>query len=218
MLLSWVFSRSNELEKVKLRMHIQWCLKGIPEYPGFSDSEAIALLNSGLPSNWVRQNATRQLAAGLIDGQQALSETALFDHVNDYARVGTTTPYVSLSAGVVQPGGTFGFAPYPAWYTAADFATQGPTGEGFIYRVWTVVAPKVSASLMNVSDEVRDLNIFRHFWRYNREGEVAAKLLVPYTQIQYVAKLNSQLDIIWQFRNRQFVQPESISNLLEETS
>jgi hypothetical protein len=199
-------------------MHIQWCLKGVAENPGFSDTEAIAVLDSGLPSNWLRQNATGQLDAGLIDGQRALGAIPLFDHVNDYASVGARTPYVSLSAGIVQPDGAFGFATYPAWYTAADFATQGPTGEGFIYRVWTVVAPKVSASLMNVSDEVRDLNIFRHFWRYNHEGEIAAKLLVPFTQIQYVAKLNSQLDFIWQRHNRRFVQPETISNLLEEIS
>ena len=71
---------------------------------------------------------------------------------------------------------------------------------------------------MNVSDEVRDLNIFRHFWRYNREGEIAAKLLVPFTQIEYVAKLNSQLDIMWKRLNPRFVRPESISNLLEEIS
>jgi hypothetical protein len=197
-------------------MHIQWCLKGIAEYTGFSDTEAIAVLDRGIPSNWLRLNATGRLDAGLFDGQRALGAAALFDHVNDYARVGARTPYVSLSAGIVQTDGFFGFAAYPAWYTAADFATQGPTGEGFIYRVWTVVAPKMSASLMNVSDEVRDLNIFRNFWRYNHEGEIAAKLLVPFTQIQYVAKLNSQLNIIWQTPNPRFVQPESISNLLEE--
>ena len=198
-------------------MHIQWCLKGVAEYPSFSDAQAIAVLDSGLPSNWLRQNASSQLDAGLIGGQQALSATALFDHVNDYASVGARTPYISLSAGIVQPG-DFGFATFPAWYTAADFATRGPTGEGYIYRVWTVVAPQASASLMNVSDEIRDLNIFRHFWRYNREGEIAAKLLVPFKQIQYVAKLSSQLDIIWLQHNVRFVQPESICNLLEEVS
>jgi len=198
-------------------MHIQWCLKGVAEYPSFSDAQAIAVLDSGLPSNWLRQNASSQLDAGLIGGQQALSATALFDHVNDYASVGARTPYISLSAGIVQPG-DFGFATFPAWYTAADFATRGPTGEGYIYRVWTVVAPKVSSSLMNVSDEVRDLNIFRHFWRYNREGEIAAKLLIPFTQIEWVLKLNSLLDTIWRTDNPRFVRPESISNLLEEIS
>jgi hypothetical protein len=199
-------------------MHIQWCLKGVAEYPGFGDTQAVAALDRGLPSNWLRQNATRQLDVGLIDGQSALGATALFDHVNDYARVGSRTPYISLSAGVVQPAGTFGSAVYPAWYTAAYFATRGFTGEGYIYRVWTVVAPKTSASLMNVSDEVRDLNIFRHFWLHNREGEIAAKLLVPFTQIQYVAKLSSQLDLIWIQHNVRFVQPESICNLLEEVN
>src|SRR5208337_3150713 len=117
-------------------MYIQWCLKGVAEYPGFSDAEAIAVLDSGLRSNWLRQNATSQLDAGLIDGQRALGATSLFDHVNDYATVRARTPYVSLSAGIVQSDGAFGSAVYPAWYTAADFATQGPTGEGFIYRVW----------------------------------------------------------------------------------
>jgi hypothetical protein len=199
-------------------MHIQWCLKGIPEYPNFSDLQAVEALGFGLPSRWLRQNATDQLDAGLINGQRALGEAALFDHVNDYARVGATTPYMSLSAGIIQLDGAFGFASYPAWYTAADFATQGTTGEGYIYRIWTLVAPKVSASLMNVSDEVRDLNTFRHFWRYNREGEIVAKLIIPFTQIQYVAKLNSLLDVLWQIHNPDFVPPQSISNLLDEIS
>ncbi len=198
-------------------MYIQWCLKGVPEYPGFfSDTEARAVLYHGLPSNWLRQNATKRLDEGLINGQQALSDTALFDHVNDYARVGPLTPYISLSAGIVQLDRKLGSVPYPAWYTAADFATEGSTGEGFIFRMWTIVAPKVSSNLLGVSDEVRDLNIFRHFWRYNREGEIAAKLVVPFTQIQYVAKLNLQLDIVWQEENVRFVQPETISNLLNE--
>ena len=197
-------------------MRIQWCMKGVAQYPSFGDTEAIAILNSGLPSNWLRQNATGRLDAGLIDGQRALGPVALFDHVNDYASVGVETPYISLSAGIVQSDATFGYAVYPAWYTAADFATQGPTGEGYVYRVWTVVSPKVSASLMSVSDEVRDLNVFRHFWRYNREGEIAAKLLLPFTQIQFVAKLNTMLDIIWQRHNPRFVRPESVSNLLDE--
>ena len=67
-------------------MHIQWCLKGIAEYPSFGDTQAVALLDRGLPSNWVRQNATRQLDMGLIDGQRALGPSAIFDHVNDYAQ------------------------------------------------------------------------------------------------------------------------------------
>ena len=111
-------------------MNIQWCLKGVAEYPGFSDTAAIAILDSGLPSNWLRQNANGRLNAGLINGQRALGMISLFDHVNDYARVGATTPYISLSAGIVQLDRAFGYAPYPAWYTAADFATQGLAGRG----------------------------------------------------------------------------------------
>jgi hypothetical protein len=107
-------------------VYIQWCLKGIAESPGFADSDAIALLTSGIKSNWLRQNAALSLDAGLPQGQLALNETALFRHVNDYAGVGAQTPYISLSAGIVQPS-AFGYSEFPAWFTAVDFATSGPT-------------------------------------------------------------------------------------------
>lgn len=196
-------------------MYIQWCLKGIAESPGFADSDAIALFGSGIKSNWLRQNATLSLDAGLPQGQVALNETALFRHVNDYAAVGAQTPYISLSAGVVQPT-AFGYAEFPAWFTAVDFATSGSMHQGFVYRVWTVVSPKPSARLINVSDEIRDLNLFRDFWRYNNEGEIAAKLLVPSAQIQFVAKVDSQPAVLWTRYNPSFVMPESICNLVGE--
>jgi hypothetical protein len=69
---------------------------------------------------------------------------------------------------------------------------------------------------MNVSDEIRDLNIFRDFWRYNNEGEIAAKLVVPSAQIEFVAKVDDQPTVLWTQYNRFFVRPESICNLVEE--
>jgi hypothetical protein len=197
-------------------MYIQWCLKGIQEQAGFSDDEARGLLQSGIPSNWLRQNASLPLGNRLSAVQQLFGPQALFDHVNDYVSVGMSSPYISLSAGVVRPDNTFGSASFPAWYTATNFATSGGTGVGFVYRVWTVVAPKPASRLLHLSDEIRDLNLFRDFWQWNQEGEIAAKLLVPARNIQFVVKIDGDLNILQAFGNPQFVWPETVCNLVEE--
>jgi hypothetical protein len=197
-------------------MYIQWCLKGIQEQAGFSDNEARGLLRSGIPSNWLRQNASLPLWNRLAAVQQLFSPQALFDHVNDYESVGTTSPYISLSAGVVQFDNIYGSAPFPAWFTATDFATSGATGAGFVYRVWTVVAPKPASELLHLSDEIRDLNLFRGFWQWNHEGEIAAKLLVPSRNIEGAVKIDRDLNILQAFGNPWFVRPETVCNLVEE--
>jgi hypothetical protein len=203
------------LEK-RSHVHIQWCLKGIGESSGFGDAQARALLTSGIPSNWLRANANTPMFPGLPVAQDALSPQALFDHVNDYTTVGPTTPYISLSAGVVAYDGNQGADVFPAWETAVDFATSWSTRSGYVFRVWTVVSPKAASRLLNVSDEVRNLNLFRNFTEYHYEGEVAAKILVPARQIEWVAKVNASLTREWLQMNVDFVKPETVSNLLEE--
>jgi hypothetical protein len=142
--------------------------------------------------------------------------------VNSYWSVASTTPYISLSAGVVLPVQVGGVTILPAWQTAADFATGSGTHAGYIFRCWCVVSPKSVPEIAGVADEVRDLNIFRNFWIFHDEGEIAAKLLVPGCQIQCVHKIGADLKpdgffggIGTRFDNADFVGPDRLSNLLD---
>lgn len=209
-------------------MLINWCLKGIRGGSGFKDAEALSVLMvTGIQSNWMHANAHMTVAAANVAAQSALNLAALDDHVNDYGAVGGTTPYISLSAGCrefVRKAGPP--TTYPAYRTALEFATEWGTTIGYIYRCWVVTAPQVAADLPGIADEVRDLNLFAHFYQYHCEGEIAAKLLVPVKQIQWVQKVGSNLrPMNWSDghgpharRNPHFRRPQTVSNLIPELS
>jgi hypothetical protein len=198
-------------------MVIQWCLKGISERPSFGDTEAAGLLTKGIQSNWLFNNPTVPIAQAIPTVQSMLSLSALLTHVNNYAAVRTTSPYISLSAGVVVPDTALGTRKFPAWKSAVDFATAGGRTAGYIYRVWTIVTPKPSPELMNVSDEILNLNLFSSVWKYQHQGEITAKLVIPPAQIEYVIKVKTNGKLTG-FRNDNlgFVKPDTISNLVLE--
>src|SRR5688572_11677725 len=104
-------------------MLVQWCLKGIPETATFDDKAAKrALASEGLTSNWVRVNGGTLLSAGLAAAYQQLSDAALAAHVNAYWAARAHTPYLSLTAGVVERDPSTRTAiSRPAWKTALDF-------------------------------------------------------------------------------------------------
>jgi hypothetical protein len=199
-------------------LHIQWCMKGIKQRPGmFEDSHALEVFEYGIRSNWLWSNPLLALPIGLKDGQQALSDSALLNHVNDYASVTSDTPYISLSAGVIVPHDATAPSEHPAWFTALDFATDFGRQVGYVYRLWTIVSPKPAPKLLNVSDSVRDLNQFRQFWHFHDEGEIAAKLLVPAAQIEWVAKVGAPgPPSFFHLNTLGFVDPRDICNLVEE--
>lgn len=198
-------------------MMIQWCLKGIPEQPGFSDPEACAAVDrEGLASTWLRQQpgALPQLPT---QTQAALSQRALDLHVNGLAP-GHPSPYLSLSAGSTEVDPlTRTPVRHAAWITALSFATQCGQAPGYVFRLWTLVSPKPAAELPGFAEEVRDLNLFFHFAPWHTEGEVAAKLYVPARQIQWVWKFDAQLNWISLHRNPViFVPPERVSTIVGE--
>jgi hypothetical protein len=70
---------------------------------------------------------------------------------------------------------------------------------------------------MNVSDEIRNLNLFRSVWKYQHQGEITAKLVIPPAQIEYVVKVGANRKLTGFRRNNlRFVKPDTISNLLVE--
>lgn len=214
-------------------MILQWCLKGIPEIQaqpgqaGFSDTEARNVLDHGIPSEYVRRSSGQPFQTELSDAYRRLGQKALDDHVNAYANVAKTTPYISLSAGIVVPSTWPAVMVRRAWQTATDFATRGGQSRGYVFRLWCIVAPKSAASIPGVADEVRDLNIYTQFGIYHTEGEVAAKIMVPARQIECVFKIDQNLQPIGfnglspsstMLLNKDFVKPETITNLREEIS
>ncbi|WP_199556078.1 hypothetical protein [Sandaracinobacteroides hominis] len=151
-----------------------------------------------------------------------MSETALNDHVNNFPSVWDRTPYISLSAGIVLPDPVGGVSVLPAWLTAAAFATNYGRTSGYVYRCWCVLSPKAVPELACIADAVRDLNIFRKYWIFHGEGEIAAKLTVPARQIERVHKIDkntNSLNFAGHARpeifNGKFVSPDRLSNLLE---
>ena len=146
-----------------------------------------------------------------------MNETALITHVNNYAAIRTTSPYISLSAGVVLRNTPIGTRVFPAWKSAVDFATARGGSAGYVFRLWTIVAPKPAPELINVSDEIRNLNLFRAAWKYQLQGEITATFVIPSHQIQYVVKVDTDGKLTgFRANNSRFVKPESICNLLED--
>lgn len=211
-----------------LVVQIQWCLKGIPEQfddygnPTFSDIEAKALLYSGILSRAVQNNFGKTFVPAIHDAHDELSDTALNDHVNNFPKVWKSTPYISLSAGNVLPNPVGRVSVLPAWLTAAAFATNYGRTSGYVYRCWCVVSPKAVPEIASVADEVRDLNIFRKYWIFHGEGEIAAKLIVPARQIERVHKIDKNTRPLSfnnhphpEIFNPKFIAPDRLSNLVE---
>jgi hypothetical protein len=198
-------------------MLIQWCLKGIPEVAGvFTDSEALsALSDAGLTSSWVR--AVGQPMKYLPAGSHAvLSEAALDAHVNGFGGVAGSTPYLSLTAGCVElDPATLTTTTYEARLTAFDFATNGGTTDGYVFKLWVLVSPKPAPELPGFGEEVRELNIYSQCTTFHYEGEIAAKLFVPARQIQKFEKYSKDLNLLKDEANPNFVPPERVSNVLE---
>lgn len=208
-------------------MQINWCLKGISQSSSFGDAQAAGVLtDSGLLSAWMIANSHQNAAQANIDAQNALSFSALDDHINSYGLVGRDTPYISLSAGCVEfSGDATPPIRYTALRTALDFATSGGTTSGYIFRCWVVTSLKPVPELPGFAEESRDLNLFRDFYGYHFEGEVTAKLFVPRKQIQWVLKVGPHVMPVsasWTIPaqstlyNPDFVHPDRLSNVIME--
>jgi len=206
-------------------MQINWCLKGIAETASFDDIAAAAVLTStGILSKWMLASTGTPTQAN-IDGQTALTASALDDHVNNYRKVQHNTPYISLSSGCVEYAGS-ALPPirYKALRTALNFATNGGKQSGYVFRCWVVTGLKPAPELPGLAEEVRDLNIFADFYAYHRQGEITAKLVVPRRQVERVVKFDRNLNhqnAIWPgggslLFNHGFMAPHRVSNVIEE--
>ena len=204
-------------------MLVQWCLKGVPWSHAFDDAAAWdAATTIGLTSNWVRTpgNASAALQHAWPAAHAALSDAALAAHVNAYASVASRTPYLSLSAGVVERDPVSRLPiHHPAWTTALDFATRGGRGDGYVFECWVQLPGNPAPELPGFGEEVRDLNLHQGFAWWHHEGEIAAKLVVPPRQIRCVLKFDATQQPLPLSKgpasgvNPDFVPPERISNI-----
>ncbi|MFH7813275.1 MULTISPECIES: hypothetical protein [Acetobacter] len=205
-------------------MLVNWCFKGITESPTFDDTTAEGVLtDTGLLSQWIIHNRGNPLAGTQVAQQNALSASALDDHVNAYRKVSATTPYISLGAGCVEYNGRKKPAlTFPAIGTALKFATKGGKSPGFVFRLWVVTTPKPAPDIPGLAEDVRDLKLFPTFHRFHYQGEVTAKLYVPRRQIAWVMKFDAKgnaINAAWKgsnnyFINTDFVEPDAISNVI----
>jgi hypothetical protein len=207
-------------------MQINWCLRGIVESPTFNDAAAADVVTStGIVSKWVLTNRNALNYQANIDAQSALSASALDDHVNNFSKVATNTPYISLSSGCYEYAGSV-LPPirYPAIQTALNFATNGGKVAGYVFRCWVIAGLQPAAELPGLAEEIRDLNLFAGFYTYHYEGEIAAKLVVPRRQIQCVVKFDRDLTPApagWpsggsRMDNSDFIPPDRLSNIIQE--
>jgi len=209
-------------------MQINWCLKGIAEDKGFGDAEAAAVLaTTGILSKWMLANSAKQTKDANVDAQNALTTSALDDHVNNYAKVARDTPFISLSAGCREYlGPRRPPLHHPALHTAIGFATRWGRQAGYVFRCWVITGLQPAAELPGLAEEVRDLNLFGGFFAYHTQGEVTAKLVVPRRQIHWVVKYGPNrrpVNTSWptvgarmHLYNWDFVTPDLVSNFIAD--
>lgn len=211
-------------------MIIQWCLKGIPEtgtFGTFGAGQVIDILSTlGLMASWVRDpaNSALPVAAGWAKAHADLSDAALAAHVNAHSLVGRKSPYISMTAGVVERDPvTRQLITHSPWKTALDFATDGGHSDGYVFECWVSVPFKPGPELPGFAEEVRDLNLHRYAAWWHHEGEIAAKLVVPPRQIRRVRKYSRSTAVLPLPAavsavapagfNPAFVPPERLSNI-----
>ncbi|GAA3572592.1 hypothetical protein GCM10022419_061880 [Nonomuraea rosea] len=177
-------------------MIVQWCCKGVAE---ISEDEVRTILSNGVGlrcRGWLSAGAAEPFAIGAAI--QQLTEHNLNLHVNNYAqpmlRTGQpfcdSTPFISLSAGCVDRDTTTKTnVTHRALRTALEFAVTDytqpsrPRCPGWVLVCYVLVSPNRSTSIPSVAEEIRELNHNRAYSEWHWQGEVAAKINVPSTQI-----------------------------------
>ncbi|MFG3289667.1 hypothetical protein ACGF3G_12805 [Streptomyces sp. NPDC048179] len=159
-----------------------------------------------------------------------LTEHHLNLHVNHFESIDPATglpfceetPFISLSCGTVErdTAAKTNFV-HTARHTALWFGTRfGQESVAYLYFCWVLLAPRSAVAVEGVAEEVRDLNTYRRYSPYHAEGEVAAKIRVPASQISHCERWewdrgDRTIQQTWTHHNSEFVRPESLSNVRE---
>jgi hypothetical protein len=173
-------------------MFVQWCIKGIqgrlghePSEAGLTPDEAISLVRDGrgIICNWWRNVHT--ISPPAI--RQKLNAANLDLHVNNYNRIRSETPFISVTAGCVERDALYRTNRImPAEDIALMFATDNGTRPGFLFYCWVVAGLKPAVAIENIAEEVRELNSYRSWSAFQLEGELSVKINIPANQIQKI--------------------------------
>jgi hypothetical protein len=179
-------------------MIIQRVVKGISE---ISQSQARSVLMSGIVCNWWR--FVNPLPRAEVPFR--LTERNLSWHQNRYMDADPTeggeefwrhTPFISTTAGAVERDAVLATNTLiPAWEIALRFATKNWTTDGYLFYCYVLVSGRQTVAHEAFSEEIRELNIYTGFSLFQPEGEIAAKILIPPTQIER-AEFWSLADIV----------------------
>jgi hypothetical protein len=198
-------------------MYIQWFVKGIggPEFTK-DHAFAVALLGNGIISNWWRNKPEGSISPPEV--QAVLTEDNLNRHLHDYDAFGDESPFISLAAGAVERDTIVqrNFV-YSAVDTALAFATDHGARDGALFYGWAPVALNPAVSLGSVSEEVRDLNVYRRWSPFQLEGEITAKVHIPANQICRVEwwEAHDRRAPVEACDNPGFVPPDPLLNMRE---
>jgi hypothetical protein len=170
-------------------MHVQWCVRGVARpSPGWLHG---LFSSAGLICGWWWNTPHGFLPvdgiAERLDALQLDLHQNWFDQPDPRfgpALVRESTPFVSLSAGVVSREIRYrANVVHRAQFIASDFATDYGQTRGVLIYCWVVTSTVPAVSIEAVAEELRDLNSARPYSAFQLEGEVAAKIRVPARQL-----------------------------------
>jgi hypothetical protein len=213
-------------------MYVQKCIKGVNGID--FDRASVIMQDEGLTCNWWRERTkTAGDGIGLQEIGERLTHANLYLHVNAYGAqhprypgpVFQETPFISLSAGnVTAPVFSRTSTVWPAHQTALDFATGHGSyvGDCFLFHCWVIVGLREAVGVRALSEEVRDLKTYGQYSYYQGEGEIAAKIDVPPSQIEKFEHwratgtgLNQGLQFIGEWLNPDYIDPTTVVNFRE---
>jgi hypothetical protein len=207
-------------------MIVQWCVKGLA-LPGDDDARSIIDEGRGLVCQWWMDTFDIDPA----DVTHKLTARNLDMHVNHFSErdpatnrpFSKQTPFISLSAGTVERDAVARTNyVHRARKTALWFGTDfGRRTTAYLYVCWVILAPRDSVEIEHLAEEVRDLNVYRHYSPFQTEGEIVAKILVEDNHIaccekwELVGGPTESFRRAWTYPNPRFVRPERLTNVRE---
>ena len=215
-------------------MIIQQVIKGIT---GIGTSEATRTLAEGIKCKWWLELAKRGRSLPVQEIPKRLTDRNLHWHQNHYDRPDPLdpngevfclhTPFISTTAGTVERD-TFNKTNIlnPAWIEALRFATDFWTQDGCLFYCYLLIIGRRAVALQPFSEELRELNVYTGFSPYQPEGEIAAKIIIPPSQIEKAElwRMKDIMDAVSQGRmpqydslipNSFFVPPQQYNNVRE---
>jgi hypothetical protein len=124
---------------------------------------------------------------------QRLSDRNLFWHQNRYNMTDPLTkkpfsyetPFISTSAGTVERRAfLLKNRIHRARNIALRFATNRWKRSGIVFYCYVFVIGKKSVGHAGFAEELRELNIYTGYSRWQPEGEITAKIIIPPAQIE----------------------------------